>query len=436
MTEDHITKNAWLELSALITRIEIEHETRLRETHGRFNIFTTLLKASDEVRLHTRFLHELLNPNGTHDCGDLFLKLFFQTLENQSPVSHENEQQPFEASEWNHSDWKIWKEFRTNSGQLDLLLECASGTLVIENKIYHHEGERQIARYSEYLASRPQKQKLLLFLTLTGDQASSHENHAYLRISYAKHILHWLNLCLRETYSSPCINQILIQYQAVVQHLTGNDLTTQDMAPITDFLRTNPTLITQIPKLEAAVETLRQEVMIDFMAELEKAFAQDFHVSKRPGMQAPHEEQVPGIILQPKVDDFTENQPFEIWIEVNNHDALFIGLEAKWWKQENLTAEMLQVLAKAKSLIGERSERQSLHYATIEETWKSTYWPVGGRDLKSPPFKYDPDFFSNLQSSAREGLIAQILADAQDYLKLLGECLADAQKEVSDDQFS
>ena len=37
-----------------------------------FNLFTTLLDKSDEVRLHSRFLHFLLDPTAEHSQGALF----------------------------------------------------------------------------------------------------------------------------------------------------------------------------------------------------------------------------------------------------------------------------------------------------------------------------------------------------------------------------
>ena len=43
-----------------------------------FNLFTTLLKPNDELRLHSRFLNFLLNPNGEHCQGSLFLDLFLE----------------------------------------------------------------------------------------------------------------------------------------------------------------------------------------------------------------------------------------------------------------------------------------------------------------------------------------------------------------------
>ena len=61
---------------------------RAKATHERFNVFTTLQRQEDEVRLHTRFIHYLLNPDGGHDCGALFLNLFFATLTEHPVLNH------------------------------------------------------------------------------------------------------------------------------------------------------------------------------------------------------------------------------------------------------------------------------------------------------------------------------------------------------------
>jgi len=41
-----------------------------------YNIFTLFHKFSDEVNLHSNFIASLLDPNGDHYRGDLFLKIF------------------------------------------------------------------------------------------------------------------------------------------------------------------------------------------------------------------------------------------------------------------------------------------------------------------------------------------------------------------------
>ncbi|MCP4987377.1 MAG: hypothetical protein GY928_15375 [Colwellia sp.] len=55
----------------------------LRDKHHtefQFNLFSVLRSASDEVRLHSRFITEILNPKGSHGFGDCFLQEFLKTL--------------------------------------------------------------------------------------------------------------------------------------------------------------------------------------------------------------------------------------------------------------------------------------------------------------------------------------------------------------------
>ncbi len=52
------------------------HVELLREKHHtdfQFNLFSVLRSESDEVRLHSRFIAEILNPKGSHGFGSYFL---------------------------------------------------------------------------------------------------------------------------------------------------------------------------------------------------------------------------------------------------------------------------------------------------------------------------------------------------------------------------
>src|SRR5580658_3696483 len=50
-------------------------------TGENFNVFRILKLQASEVRLHSTFLAELLNPKGTHGHRDLFLKLFVELFQ-------------------------------------------------------------------------------------------------------------------------------------------------------------------------------------------------------------------------------------------------------------------------------------------------------------------------------------------------------------------
>jgi hypothetical protein len=67
------------QISKIVEKDEIKKEEQ-RKRGERFNIFNVLNLTSDEVRLHSAFLAELLNVNGSHGCGDVFLKAFIEEM--------------------------------------------------------------------------------------------------------------------------------------------------------------------------------------------------------------------------------------------------------------------------------------------------------------------------------------------------------------------
>ena len=64
------------ELSIISMKYEILYEQK-----EKFNIFSVLHKDHDERRLHSRFIAALLNPEGTHKKGNIFLSLFLNVIE-------------------------------------------------------------------------------------------------------------------------------------------------------------------------------------------------------------------------------------------------------------------------------------------------------------------------------------------------------------------
>src|SRR5438046_832839 len=89
MNEPTFPTRALEQLLEMLREAETRADERSKVTHERFNVFTTLLEAHDEVRLHTRFLHCLLDPKGCHDCESLFLDLFSATLAEFPGVNHD-----------------------------------------------------------------------------------------------------------------------------------------------------------------------------------------------------------------------------------------------------------------------------------------------------------------------------------------------------------
>ena len=71
-TAIHLLKN--------ISVIRNKYDEISKVTGDKFNIFSILHLESDEVRLHSRLIGELLNPNGSHNQKGLYLKLFIDAM--------------------------------------------------------------------------------------------------------------------------------------------------------------------------------------------------------------------------------------------------------------------------------------------------------------------------------------------------------------------
>ena len=193
-----------------------EYETSNVKQGKNFNIFKTINVTTDEVRLHSRFLAELLNPLGSHGQENFFLNKFKNHIQpviekgkNTNP-SHKN----IVASGSIFTEKSVVKieytppeklESEKNS-RLDILIESSDRkkAIIIENKIYANEEPTQLKRYKNFGKKKYGYDNfILLFLTLDG-KISEHDdiNLAsgidYYCISYKQEIIYFLNSCLIE----------------------------------------------------------------------------------------------------------------------------------------------------------------------------------------------------------------------------------------------
>ncbi len=130
----------------------------------RHNLIRFLGYERNEVALHSPFLCDLLDPNGTHDQGTLFLASFLEILSDRARAS---------AAEWNYqwhdepeaTSWLVLPE----RGKIDISIRNRNqGVLIfIENKIDAPEQEDQLTRYFERLSRERTSyaHRLLVFLS-------------------------------------------------------------------------------------------------------------------------------------------------------------------------------------------------------------------------------------------------------------------------------
>lgn len=237
-----------------ISLINLKYEKLQEVTESDFNIFSILRNESDEVALHSRFIGELLNPEGSHNQGEVFQQILLQQLQDENlrykgPFSLEIEC------------------YMGKHGRVDILLIGEHDVIVIENKIYAEDQPKQLQRYKDALSDyHGSKTKHLCYLTLFGNTPSGKSlgslscEEVYC-ISYKTDIKQWLTSCACEVYDYPSLRETIIQYRKLIEKLTGQTLNEDQKVEIKNLLLEGDNF-----KQALTIE----EVITDVKAELQK----------------------------------------------------------------------------------------------------------------------------------------------------------------------
>lgn len=223
-----------------INDIKAQNEQKKIRGFNDYNIFSTLHKDSDEVNLHSRFIHSLLDPSGKHNQGTIFLDLFMRSCS-------------LDEFKIDINNTKVTRE----DHNIDILIsdEVNSKYIIIENKIYAEDQKEQIQNYIKYIYDELDEKAdiYVLYLTLYGEKPSSASlgkfklDDNYLKngkqqvkfksISYKNDILKWLNECRVEMQNLLKFDLIISQYIDVIKSLIGTYKNSISDS-LTDFLLT------------------------------------------------------------------------------------------------------------------------------------------------------------------------------------------------------
>ena len=198
------------EFEGLLDQVQIQNKQEAPE----FNIFHSLGVVTREVR-HSALLADLLNPNGDHAQGYLFLMRFLEICHNRFPNRF-----PMPKGDTRRAVWYIEREKAIRGGRLDIVIRSPSlrYMVIIENKVRSGVSKSQLDRYEDWL--RRQKahypNQAMLNLTPTGEPGSS----SWLPLSYQKEISQWIESCLQEI-KPPYLQETLRQYLDLIPSLTS-----------------------------------------------------------------------------------------------------------------------------------------------------------------------------------------------------------------------
>jgi len=144
------------------------------------NFFNILKLESAEIR-HSNFLAWLLDPSGSHNLGDIFLRWFLRDIFSDEKVEWSDE---FQVDHYNLSNVKVYREWKN----IDILIEADEFVVSIENKVYAQESEHQLSVYRARVAKHfPDKHAAFVFLTPEGFTPRKEENSEhYITYSYSE----------------------------------------------------------------------------------------------------------------------------------------------------------------------------------------------------------------------------------------------------------
>lgn len=248
----------------------IKQYDKIAELTGEnFNIFNILGLTTNEVRMHSALLGELLNPKGSHGQKEVFLKLFCE----QFYIKEFNCEKAHLSTE--KYIGKILDDY-SDGGFLDIILHDSynNSAIIIENKILARDQHKQLERYYNY-ASTAYKSFHLFYLTLDGraPEISSIGNLTednYVRISYCNDIIKWLEKCRQKAVNQPLLRETITQYIISLKNLTGqtmNEKMNEDLVKM--ITSTNENMLAAI-EISKTMYQVKRNLLLKF-AEMVKS---------------------------------------------------------------------------------------------------------------------------------------------------------------------
>lgn len=208
-----------------------------------FNVFNVLGMSTDEVHTHSAFIAELLNPQGSHGCGDEFLKAFIEIIPGLDGFDIETIRVKTQVE---LSIGRINEDY-TEGGRLDIIACTDTHAIIIENKIHAGDGWKQLLRYHEFAEREYKNNYRILYLTLDGGSPSEEsigkqmeEGENYYSISYASDIINWLQRCIAIAVSKPLVRETLVQYLNLIKQLTNQTMEQNDKKELFELLTNYP----------------------------------------------------------------------------------------------------------------------------------------------------------------------------------------------------
>ena len=345
---------------------ELKEQHKKRAATGEFfNVFLIDGVKIDEDR-HSAILADLLDPNGSHRQGNVFLKHFLK-LELLGLADY--------SDYGGLEDFCVKRKVNSRYGEIDILLEKQDDAcIIIENKIHDAKDQNgQLNRYYRYAKEEgfTDEKIKLIYLTRYGRVPSEVPLRGeggqepldvgrVIRMSYKGAIVKWLEACLNEAKAATPIREILFQYQEHIKNLAG--LPTKEDCSMNDkIIRVLADNYDLINELEDSIPKAKKCIRDKFWEELEKRITEvcDLEVWDVTGEER---------IFKVSICELLPS--FEIGLRVGLHYGVWYGF----------------VLLENGSQVGKCKEKQFKEYVSLVHnalgTRDTNEWTLGWKYLK------------------------------------------------------
>jgi len=280
-----------------------ERHIQMARGHNDFNPLTVVRKANDEIHLHSAMIGALLDPEGLHYQGPLFLQLFLKAAR-------------LEAFGLDPERTTVRVEWM----EIDLFLSDGEKHLIIENKIDAEDQPCQLTKYINsvrhhfrlevhdgivqnlqvlYLTKQPSRQPLdhcvsdgLVWFCGSDEALKRCSERArtqhrisgelqrykafYKAISYRVEILQWLQMCREEVGQILNLGEALRCYTDTVRKITRQYQS--KVKPMNTLLVENPNLISTAFQAKRELHAMLGTLLANLFAETRKYLTDTHHL--------------------------------------------------------------------------------------------------------------------------------------------------------------
>ncbi len=263
-----------IQLFQKVNTIVEANESVKKASASDFNIFSITGIHYKELPICS-FLRELLDPQGSHMQGSLFLKTFTQQVLKQNNFSDEE-----------FAKAKVYKELRVaENRRIDILIRIAGRLFPIEVKIYAGDQDAQLADYYDYVSESDLK-TIIYYLTLDKHEPSANskinlkKGIQYECISFKSDVLCWIKLIMtmEQIRSVPRLYEVLAQFFDVVLKLT-NQIEENTFMEFNNLIKSSKDFHAVL-ELEKALIEIKCQKMKEVFSSIEGRLAQ-----RRPELQ-------------------------------------------------------------------------------------------------------------------------------------------------------